>query len=421
MEKLLLALLATPDVRALMVRKTQTSMTSTTLVTWRTKVAKEAIHARVCYFFGGNKEEAAQYRFANGSTLTLGGLDKASKIMSSDYDLIYVGEATELTFDDWQACTTRLRNGTLSFQQLLADCNPDVPTHWLNEACRDGTVKMLQSYHRDNPLYFDEDGKITPVGDAYINGILGNLRGVMRLRLLDGVWAAAEGMIYEDWNPATHLVNRDEIAPGYEGVRCASGVPWEWPRYWSIDWGYTNPFCLQRWAADPDGRLLLYAEQYHTKKLVDDHVADLQQQVQRPGRKEDGQAGQMVWREPRPQFIVADPADAEARAQFEKTFGYPTKAANKSVKAGIQAGQKRMRVEDDGKPRVQIVRDAVYQVDKSLRERKLPTCTAEEIPGYVWDKAKEAPVKENDHGMDAKRYLEMELDKGKQRLVQVMK
>jgi predicted O-methyltransferase YrrM len=52
------------------------------------------------------------------------GLDKAQKVMSSEYDVIFVQEAIELTVDDWEALTTRLRNGKISFQQLLADCNP---------------------------------------------------------------------------------------------------------------------------------------------------------------------------------------------------------------------------------------------------------------------------------------------------------
>jgi phage terminase large subunit len=56
------------------------------------------------------------------------------------------------------------------------------------------------------------------------------------------------------------------------------------------------------------------------------------------------------------------------------------------------------------------MRDAVLTVDRSLREAGKPTSTAEEFESYVWDTNNgaargERPVKENDHGMDALRYL----------------
>jgi hypothetical protein len=41
----------------------------------------------------------------------IGGMDKPTKIMSSEYDFIYVQEAIELTETDWENLTTRLRNG----------------------------------------------------------------------------------------------------------------------------------------------------------------------------------------------------------------------------------------------------------------------------------------------------------------------
>jgi predicted transcriptional regulator len=39
-----------------------------------------------------------------------------------------------------------------------------------------------------------------------------------------------------------------------------------------VDFGYTNPFVMQWWAEDPDGRLYLYREIYRTRRLVEDHA-----------------------------------------------------------------------------------------------------------------------------------------------------
>jgi phage terminase large subunit len=46
-------------------------------------------------------------------------------------------------------------------------------------------------------------------------------------------------------------------------------------------------------------------------------------------------------------------------------------------------------------------------MDSELEEAGRPTCTIDELPGYVWadKKTKEEPVKEDDHGADAMRYI----------------
>ena len=57
--KVHLACLMTPKVRALIVRKTHASLTSSTLVTFRERVAKEAIEANMVRFYGGSAHGAA--------------------------------------------------------------------------------------------------------------------------------------------------------------------------------------------------------------------------------------------------------------------------------------------------------------------------------------------------------------------------
>jgi phage terminase large subunit len=131
LEKLHLMALANPGMRGLIVRKTATTLSSTALVTWQKFVAVEAIEQGVVRFYGGSAQEPPSYKYKNKSVVAIGGMDNASKIMSSEYDVIYVQEATELTENDWEALTTRLRNWRVSFQQLMADCNPSSPTHWL--------------------------------------------------------------------------------------------------------------------------------------------------------------------------------------------------------------------------------------------------------------------------------------------------
>lgn len=394
-------MLSNPGARALIVRKTQKSMTNTTLITFDQHVLPEALTSGLVSWYGGSQREAAQYRYTNGSSINVGGMDNPDKIMSSEYDIIYVQEATELTVGDWEALNSRLRNGRVTFQQLLADCNPAQPTHFLKQRADTGTIKMLTSRHEDNPRLYDKidvtalDSPVrefmfspTPAGVAYLKR-LDALTGVRLQRLRYGRWVAAEGAIYDEYDSDVHLLDRFEI-------------PVEWPRYWSIDWGFTNPFVCQRWAEDPDGRLYLYAETYRTQRTVDQHATEILSEVT------DGQGN---WVEPKPQFITAD-HDAGDRVMFTKMTGLPTRAAKKDVLNGIQAVQRRFRVAKDGRPRIFFLRNAVRNVDTDLVEAGKSACTVDEIPGYVWkDGAKEEPVKpSDDHGEDAKRYLVAELD-----------
>lgn len=395
LEKMHAMALANNGMRGLIVRKTLASLGSTALVTFEQHVAKEHLANGDLKWFGGSPKEAACYRYKNGSTITVGGMDKSMKIMSSEYDIVYVQEATELTENDWEAITTRLRNGKVSFQQLMADANPDVPTHWLKVRCDTNKTHMIRSRHEDNPVLFEQrkdgsTGGLTPEGKSYM-GKLDALTGVRYMRLRKGIWCAAEGLVYEEWDPEIHL---------HKAIKCP---PISWTRYITVDFGFTNPMVVQFWAEDEDGRLYLYKELYRTKTLVEDMA---------PLIKE----GMNLKREPRPRAIICD-HDAEGRATLEKHLGMHTVAAKKSVEDGIQAVKARMkRSEADGRPKIYLCEDAIVERDKALVDVKKPSCTLEEVVGYIWDRGttlaqnngkppKEVPVKEDDHGMDAMRYM----------------
>ncbi len=402
MEKLHIMMLLNPGARGLIARKAAVTLSSTALVTWEKFVAKEAIDCGDVTYFGGSAKEPASYRYKNGSVVVIGGLDKASKIMSSEYDVIYIQEATELTETDWEHLTTRLRNWTISFQQLLADCNPQHPEHWLKVRCDKGTTTLLESHHEDNPLLFDERLQITEKGVDYI-AKLDALTGVRHSRLRLGKWVAAEGIIFEEWSQAHLLSMRDIPTLNGEPLDKTIGLPLSWPRFWSVDFGYTNPFVCQFWAEDPDGRLYMYREIYHTGRTVDQHARQIR------GIVLDHKGS---WLEPRPRAIVAD-HDAEGRATFEKEIGQSTEPAHKSVLEGIECVQVRLRRAGDDRPRIFLFRDALVERDQELADAGKPTCTMEEIPAYVWaNRAKEGPVKDNDHGCDAMRYVAAHRDFG---------
>jgi len=375
-----------PGSRHLMVRKTRRSLTESGMVTFEQKVIHPAQGVRW-------KTSMQQYQYPNGSVLAVGGLDKPSKIMSSEWDTIYFQEATEGTEEDWESCSIRLRNGKTPLQQMLGDVNPGPASHWIRQRALEQRVALLDTRHEDNPVLFDDRGQITEEGKRYL-GRLDQLTGVRYKRYRLGLWVSAEGMIYEDtWEPARNIIDRFDI-------------PLAWPRYIAVDFGYTNPFaCL--WAAqDPDGRLYIYRQLYKTRTLVEDHAQTIKH-YSRWGEK----GG-----DPLPRAIICD-HDAEDRATLERHLVLATTPAVKNVSSGIQAVSSRFRAAGDGKPRVMIFRDClpIGQRDRDLMESKKPTCLEEEPESYIWDtrqgmKRGEQPVKEYDHALDALRYLVAHFD-----------
>jgi hypothetical protein len=370
-----------PGMRALIVRRTRESITQSTLVTWENQTLSRAWYQQLAA--GTQRRVRQSYAYPNGSEVVVGGLDKPSKVMSTEYDLIYVNEARETSEEAYEDLSSRLRNGRMPYQQMLGDTNPDAPTHWIKRRALAGKLDLLPTRHEDNPRYY-RAGVWTAEGQRYLDR-LERLTGVRFLRLRKGLWAGAEGQIYDEWDDAVHLVEKFPI-------------PIEWPRYRSIDFGFTNPFVCQWWACCPDGRAFLYRELYGTGRIVSDWAGD----IERHG------AGERI------EWTVAD-HDAEDRATLD-SCGIRTLPAHKAVKPGFEVVQKRLRRQADGKPRLFVVKGCTVDRDPRLIEAKKPASTAEEIGGYIWAPPvagrapKEEPLKENDHGMDAMRYFVAELD-----------
>lgn len=366
---------ATPRARAMIVRKVHRDMPGSVLETWATIIAKRG----GVEVFGG--ENPLFYQYANGGRVHVVGLDNAGKALSSERDFVYVNQAEQLTPEDWGILTSRTtgRGAVTPHPMVFGDCNPGPEKHWIKTR---PSLRLLESRHEDNPTLFDDAGVILPQGVRTM-AILDALPGVLYKRLRRGLWVSAEGTVY-DFDPSRHVIERAALP---EMVRWVC----------SIDFGYTNPFVAQLWGIDHDGRMYLVHEIYRTQRIVSDHAADIKAMV---GDKK--------------VEYVAD-HDAEDRATLSRC-GITTSAAFKAVSVGIQAVQSRMSNATDGRPRLFLVKGALMNPDPALVAKKRPTCTQDEEEVYVWAKdasgrpIKEEPVKEHDHGMDAKRYAVAHVD-----------
>lgn len=397
-------LLAYPGSRVLVARKYNTDLAGSALVTYREEILNE--HEDVRYF-GGSKAKPPAYIYPNGSEMIINGLDKPEKIKSMAFDLIYINEATECSLNDIEMARSRLRHGKMPYHQLILDCNPDGPNHWLNLRMNEGTTTRLETRHEDNPAYYDIDKQEwTAAGENYIYVVLAGLTGVRLARLRWGLWQAAEGTVYED---------------SWSRLRCVVDprpIPREWPRYLAIDFGFTNPFvCL--WAAkDPDGRLIIYRQIYKTKTRVEDHAHTIAlasgwyhklptthpRYAMRPAE----------WADPLPREVICD-HDADGRATLEAHLGLIVTKARKTIGEGIQAVAARFCEAGDGRARVEILNNSLYERDEELAKSRKPMRLEDEPEMYAWKRGadlseKEEPVDANNHGLDALRYLVAHFD-----------
>lgn len=364
-----------PGAQLAILRKTYQSTVASVVQSFEKKVLPYSRMQVTKY--GGEKPEWFDYE--NGSRIWIGGMDNPNKALSSERGAIYVNQAEELTLEDWEYLITRTtgREGIVPVPQLFGDCNPGASTHWILGRRDAKMLTFLESRHEDNPRLYTPDGQLTADGKRSMDR-LDNLTGIRKQRLRFGRWVSAEGAVYE-FDRAIHVVNRFDI-------------PREWRRIRAVDFGYTNPFVCQWWAIDPDGRMYLYREIYHTRRLVEDHATQIRQ----------------LTGDERIEVTICD-HDAEDRATLLR-HGVPTVAAYKAIRVGIEAVQARLQPAGDGKPRLFVFADALIEADDALIEARCPICTEQEFDTYVYPKGqdgrpvKEEPIKLFDHGMDAMRY-----------------
>ncbi|QBZ73487.1 terminase [Streptomyces phage Mischief19] len=390
LQKLVMRSFLVPGMRSLILRQTAASLTSTTLQTLERQVIAEAMARREIEWFGGSARKPAAYMFKNGSEILVGGLDNPSKLLSAEYDSVFVDEANGISLTAFEVIGTRMRGKAPTYKQIMLATNPDSDKHWLHQRYQDGKLTLITSIHADNPYLVNADGTETAEGKPYLER-LRNLTGVRRARYYEGRWAAAEGQVWDCWSDAVNLA--DALPAGHES----------WRQVWTVDFGFNNSFVWQRWLIDDDGRAWLTHEIARRQRLVEDHARDILELMKANG-----------WR--RPEAIVCD-HDAEGRATLERHLKMTTVAARKDVGIGVQAVYNRIRVSGDGLPRLLVLHSALLRTDPLAKTDKRPRGLAAEVPGYVWSiergsdgQPREVPLKVNDHSCDAARYLVMYLD-----------
>ncbi len=357
LEKANIVAMKYPGARILLTRQTRASMTQSVLVTFEEKVLAPKSPVKQ----GPKRQHRSSYVYPNGSEVVVGGLDNADRIMSTEYDLICVFEATETDEESWEKLCTRLRNYRVPYQQAIADCNPAGPTHWLKKRADKGSMTRFPSTHVDNPAVTKE----------YLKR-LEKLTGHRRARLLEGKWIAAEGLVYKEHAncivPPLDMENFSDS--GYELLGLYGGV----------DFGWNDPFAalgafLLLDKETEEDILYIYYERYMRETHIRDHAGKLARVFPK---------GMGTW--------FADPSRPESIRDLRRA-GLSVKKGKNDIMTGI---------------------DAVYSRMTTGRLWVADTCIAliSEFGSYSYPEGKETekPEDEFNHACDALRYLVMGID-----------
>ncbi len=373
-----------PGMRGLIVRKTRESLNESALVTFEHDVLGDdnPIIPR------GHRFARHSYKYANGSEIVVAGLqasgkDQRARIMSTQWDCVFVNETTELLEEEWAKLSSRLSSFQMPFQQIIGDCNPDSPNHWVYKYNLGKRVTWFETYLRDNPKWWEEnsneqDGGHWTKEGADVYDTLDRLPGILRERLFEGKWVQASGLVLGDvWSDGPVDGNVTEKAEYEEGMGDV---------LWFVDDGYAGEYdtVLERFTDTshprvflfvqlrPDGILHVFDEDYRIHLLPDIHLKQIQE---RPY--------------PQPWFTVVDKSAAELIGRISN--GHNVRLPKISdVDEGIKV------LMDYLGPDLNKVRKVL--VHPRCRNLRM------EMASYKRDDSTGKIIKMNDHGIDSLRY-----------------
>lgn len=331
--------------------------------TYRAGAGEVVIFGRTIYVAGANDEKAVD----KIKGLTLAGA--------------YMDEVTTYPETFFRMLETRL---SVAGAQWFGTTNPEGPMHWLKKEYldrarlhirRDGTLVETQ-----NPDALDlhrfsftlDDNPTLPV--EYVASLKLSHQGLFYRRYILGEWCLAEGVIYDAFDEARHVI---DVVPDITRWLCVG-----------LDYGTVNPFSALLIGMGADSRMYVASEYRHDSRTAHRQLTDAQYSlgVQQWLSSHEHRGVKGV----APEWIFVDPSAASFMTQLWAD-GVPGVApADNDVKDGIRSVSTAFG-------------GGLLSIHRSCRG------LLEELPSYVWDekaseRGEDKPLKLNDHSCDALRY-----------------
>ena len=272
-------------------------------------------------------------------------------------------------------------------------CNPDSPSHFIKKQYMENEeIDKMNWYFTfdDNPLLTKE----------YINELKNSYTGIYYDRFIMGKWVIAEGIVYDRFNRAIHVI---KDYPQNEVKEYVLG----------IDWGYAkdHPLAIGL-IAITDRAYYVIDEIYVEKTLIDESLVKMMKDkgwYKLRLRRVDPEASFIVKDvETKPSYAYCDSSRPDLMDTFYKLSGINVVPAIKDVDDGIQAVHRKFNKSGDGSY-------GLYFLDKChnhIREFEL----------YRWleslsGEGKNVPKPKDDHCPDEVRYVIYTRERGKVRVL----
>lgn len=304
-------------------------------ITWKGRV-------NYFYLFGGKDERSQD--FIQGITLAGMFFDEVALMPES-----FVNQATARCSVDGA--------------KLWFNCNPEGPYHWFK-------LNWLEKLKEKNAvhLHFTMDDNLS-LSEKVRERYRRMYSGVFFKRYILGLWVMAEGVIYDMWDEAKHLIDCPQDPAQYKEIGVA------------IDYATATVMTFGLYGITRDDKVNLFREYYYDagkrgRQKTDSEFADDFKEF----------LGDIE-----PRNIYLDPSAASFKAELRKRGFTQVRDADNDVINGIRLVST-------------FLNTGRFFVDRSCRE------TAQEFASYVWDpkaqaRGEDKPLKQNDHAMDRNRYF----------------
>ena len=187
-----------------------------------------------------------------GGVISFRNLDDVSKYLSAEFAAISVDELTRNGIEIFNFLRMRLRWPGIEYNPFMGATNPGsrgngwVKMIWIDKQL---PPEIEAFYGADDFAFIPAMATDNPhLTESYYIA-LSSLPEKLRKAYKEGNWDVFEGQVFTEFDQNKHVVDDFEI-------------PASWPRFRSMDWGFTHPYAVYWHAVDYDGVIWTYRELY---------------------------------------------------------------------------------------------------------------------------------------------------------------
>lgn len=349
----------------------------------------EALKVIPTSWYEYNKKEHRMY-FKNHSILEYNYCQYESDVynfQSAQYDRLYFDELTHFTKFIYLYLSSRCRTTKPNIKpQIKSASNPgNIGHNWVKMRFIDGgipneiqTKTDPETGHKFNVQFIPaklQDNKYLMEGDPeYLNRLM-NLPPEDRKALLEGDWNILKGQFFSEWRNEVHICEPFEI-------------PFDWHRIIGLDWGWTNPTCVEWITFSPQGLAFVYRELMVTE-TTDDLLAIKIKELTGKEKIDYRMADPSLW-------SINQYERGESLAMRMSSYGVALIKGDNNRKSGWSMIHNYLRIDEDTKePKLKVFNTCHYLI--------------ETLPGLIHDdhNPEDVDTRGEDHAGDALRYALM--------------